>query len=139
MTTSAVQTRSDSSAGFTKAFSSFSVNDLQAAKDFYAETLGIIVKEEKEGLNLQFENGQSVFIYPKSHHQPATFTVLNLAVDDISSAVKKLGTAGIKFESYDGEMQTDENGIMWGKRHDNGPNIAWFKDPAGNFLSVVEA
>src|SRR5947208_8212444 len=106
MSTNAVQATSDST-GFTKAFSSFSVNDLQGAKDFYGKTLGINIKEEKEGLNLQFENGQSVFIYPKSDHKPATFTVLNLAVDDISSAVEKLKAGGVTFESYGGEMQTD--------------------------------
>lgn len=123
---------------FRKAFSSFSVNDLRAAKEFYSQTLGLKVKEQPEGLELRFENGQSVFIYPKENHQAATYTVLNFPVDDISAAVDKLISAGVKFESYTGEMKTDEKGIFWGETKGNGPNIAWFKDPAGNFLSLIE-
>lgn len=123
---------------FTKVFSSFSVNNLQKAKEFYAKTLGLNVVEEEEGLGLQFDSGQSVFIYPKTDHAPATFTVLNLMVDDISEAVDGLAVLGVKFESYDGEMKTDEKGIFWGSAGGNGPNIAWLKDPAGNILSVIE-
>lgn len=124
---------------FTKAFSSFSVNDINKAKEFYSGTLGMDVGEDKEGLVLRFEDGQNIFIYPKSDHQPATFTVLNFPVDDIESAVDTLTAKGIKFESFGGEIETDDNGIFWGKRDGkNGPNIAWFKDPAGNFLSVIE-
>jgi catechol 2,3-dioxygenase-like lactoylglutathione lyase family enzyme len=124
---------------FTGAFSSFSVKDIGEAKRFYADTLGLDVEEtEEEGLQLDI-NGQSIFIYPKSDHEPATFTVLNLTVDDIASAVDGLKAAGIDFESYTGEMQTDENNIMWGEKHDGGgPNIAWFRDPDGNFISVIE-
>ena len=140
MSTTAVQTKThnDQMPGLTKAFSSFSVNDMENARSFYSEILGLNVKQTKEGLDIEFDGGQSVFIYGKPNHEPATFTVLNFLTDDISTTVAGLASRGIVFESYDGEMQTDENGIMWGKRRDNGPNIAWFKDPAGNFLSVVE-
>jgi len=123
---------------FTGAFSSFSVKDIPEAKRFYGDTLGLNVEERSEGLELTID-GQSVFIYPKTDHQAATFTVLNLMVDDIASAVNSLKGAGITFESYDQEeMKTDENNIAWGKRQGRGPNIAWFRDPAGNFVSVIE-
>ncbi|MGI8811601.1 MAG: VOC family protein [Pyrinomonadaceae bacterium] len=124
----------------TKAFSSFSVNDLDAAKRFYAETLGVVVRRSPEGLALMIAGGGKVFIYPKEDHTPATFTVLNFTVDDIDAAVRELKSQGVEFESYDGEMQTDANNIFRGteKGEAAGPNIAWFKDPAGNFLSVIE-
>ncbi|MEP6849462.1 MAG: VOC family protein [Acidobacteriota bacterium] len=140
MAQTAIQTSSDKKPMFTKAFSTFSVNDLQKAKAFYGETLGLKINDEKVGFGLEFEDGPKLFIYPKANHEPATFTVLNFSVDAISPAVEQLAAVGIKFESYEGEMKTDENGICWGKRAGgHGPNIAWFKDPAGNFLSVVEA
>lgn len=123
---------------FSKAFSSFSVNDLEKAKGFYGQTLGVDVEQTAEGLTLQFEDGRDVFIYPKQDHQPATFTVLNFPVADIAAAVDGLTRSGVKFESFGGEMKTDEKGIFWGKSENQGPNIAWFKDPAGNFLSVIE-
>ena len=123
---------------FTRAFSSFSVDDLQKAKNFYGQTLGLQVTEAEEGLGLRFDGGVNIFIYPKQNHQPATFTVLNFPVDDIGAAVNKLTGLGVKFETFEGEMKTDEKGIYWGKLKGNGPNIAWFKDPAGNFLSVLE-
>lgn len=123
---------------FTKAFSTFSVNDLKEAKEFYGKTLGLKVREEEEGLALEFGGGLNVFIYPKEDHQPATFTVLNFPVDDIDEAVDKLTGLGVGFESYEGEMKTDEKGIFRGKDRGQGPNIAWFKDPAGNILSVIE-
>jgi extradiol dioxygenase family protein len=123
---------------FTKAFSSYSVNDLKKANTFYAETLGVPVKETDEGLSLELDGGRSVFIYPKEDHTPATFTVLNFQVKDIDSAVDELTGRGIRFESFTGEMKTDEKGIFRGDASGNGPNIAWFKDPAGNFLSVIE-
>ena len=123
---------------FTKAFSSYSVNDLKKANTFYAEKLGVPVKETEEGLSLEFDGGRSVFIYPKEDHKPATFTVLNFQVKDIDSAVDELTGRGIRFESFTGEMKTDEKGIFRGDAGGNGPNIAWFKDPAGNFLSVIE-
>ena len=122
---------------FTGAFSSYSVDDLDAAMEFYSKTLGLEVDKTKEGLDLTFDNGQGVFIYPKDDHEPATFTVLNLLVDDIRQAVDALAGLGVSFEQYTGEMKTDENGIMWGEER-GGPNIAWFKDPAGNFISVIE-
>jgi len=116
-----------------KAFSSFSVDDLQKAKDFYAQTLGLKVKESKEGLELH-PGANDVFIYPKPNHAPASFTVLNFLVDNIEATVDKLSGKGVKFEHYDGEIKTDEKGI----HRNGGPTIAWFKDPAGNILSVVE-
>lgn len=119
--------------GKTNAFSGFSVNDLAAAKQFYGETLGIETTEDM-GLNLTFTNGSQVFIYPKEDHTPATFTVLNFPVDDIDSAVDELTEKGIVFERYEG-MPADEKGIC---RSPHGPAIAWFKDPAGNVLSVIQ-
>ena len=117
-----------------KAFSSFSVNDLQKAKQFYAETLGVKVKESPEGLELH-SGQQSIFIYPKPNHKPATFTVLNFQVNDIDATVDELKRKGVSFERYEGELKTDEKGI----HRDGGPTIAWFKDPAGNILSVLES
>jgi catechol 2,3-dioxygenase-like lactoylglutathione lyase family enzyme len=116
-----------------KAFSSFAVNNLQKAKQFYAETLGIKVKESKEGLELH-PGSTDVFIYPKADHKPATFTVLNFLVDDIEAAVDELKQKGVRFEQYEGEIKTNEKGI----HRNGGPTIAWFKDPAGNILSVIE-
>jgi catechol 2,3-dioxygenase-like lactoylglutathione lyase family enzyme len=116
-----------------KAFSSFAVNNLQKAKQFYAETLGVKVKESKEGLELH-PGSTEVFIYPKRDHTPATFTVLNFLVDDIEAAVDELKQKGVRFEHYEGEIKTDEKGI----HRNGGPAIAWFKDPAGNILSVLE-
>jgi predicted enzyme related to lactoylglutathione lyase len=123
------------------AFSSFSVDDLDGAKQFYSKILGIDLDEDgKMGiLTLNLTGGGKVFIYPKKDHQPATFTVLNFPVDNIDEAVKRLRENGIKFESYDGEIKTDENGIARGSESGHGPDIAWFKDPAGNILSVLES
>lgn len=118
----------------TKAFSSFSVNDLEEAKKFYGQTLGLEVSESEEGLNLQIKGGNDVFIYPKPDHVPATFTVLNFIVDDVDRTVDELTKLGIRFQIYNkGDLKTDDKGIFQGK-----PKIAWFKDPAGNFLSVLE-
>ena len=117
-----------------KAFSSFSVNDLQKAKQFYAQTLGLKVKESPEGLELN-AGQQSIFVYPKPNHEPATFTVLNFQVNNIDAVVDDLKQKGVNFEHYEGEIKTDAKGI----HRDNGPTIAWFKDPAGNILSVVES
>jgi predicted enzyme related to lactoylglutathione lyase len=119
-----------------KAFSSFSVDDLQRAKDFYADILGVNVKESPEGLQLSFASGASVFIYPKPNHAPATFTVLNFPVDSVDDAVTRLTERGVKFEIYDmPDLKTDARGIA---RDGRGPTIAWFKDPAGNILSILE-
>ena len=117
-----------------KAFSSFSVNDLEKAKQFYGQTLGLKVKESPEGLELH-PGQQSIFIYPKPNHEPATFTVLNFQVNNIDATVDDLKQKGVNFEHYEGEIKTDAKGI----HRDNGPTIAWFKDPAGNILSVVES
>jgi len=117
-----------------KAFSSFSVDDLSKAKDFYGHTLGVKVSESDEGLELKPSGDASVFLYPKPNHKPATFTVLNFMVDDIEAAVEELKKSGVTSEKYEGEIKTDEKGI----HRNGGPTIAWFKDPAGNILSVIE-
>jgi catechol 2,3-dioxygenase-like lactoylglutathione lyase family enzyme len=120
-----------------KAFSSFSVDDLAQAKEFYGGTLGLEVTEEQQmGLGLRLAGGTQVFIYPKPDHAPASFTVLNFPVDDVDAAVDQLGRAGVRFEQYDHEgLKTDEKGIFRGEG--SGPTIALFKDPAGNVLSVL--
>ncbi|HEU0253075.1 MAG TPA: VOC family protein, partial [Pyrinomonadaceae bacterium] len=116
-------------------FSSFSVDDLKKAKDFYGQLLGLDVKETEEGLELHTDDN-TIFLYPKPNHTPASFTVLNFAVDDIEAAVDELNALGIKLERYNlPDIKTDERGIA---RGDRGPTIAWFKDPAGNILSVLE-
>ena len=116
-------------------FSSFSVNDLQKAKEFYGETLGLDIKETPEGLELHTDNN-TVFLYVKPNHTPASFTVLNFAVKDIEAAVDELNTLGITLENYNlPDIKTDQRGIARGP---HGPTIAWFKDPAGNILSVLE-
>ena len=118
-----------------KAFSSYSVNDLQRAKEFYGQILGIEYSESAEGLELHTE-GSTVFIYAKPNHTPASFTVLNFAVDDIDTGVQELEALGVKLERYDlPDIKTDERGIFRGHP---GPQIAWFKDPAGNILSIFE-
>jgi len=119
----------------TKAFSGFSVNDLQKAKEFYGQTLGLEVSESYGLLRLHIAGGTTILMYPKENHTPATFTILNFPVDNIEQAVDDLIRRGVHFESYnEGELVTDEKGIY----HGGGPKIAWFKDPAGNLLSVLE-
>jgi catechol 2,3-dioxygenase-like lactoylglutathione lyase family enzyme len=118
---------------FKNTFASFSVNDLDKANDFYAKILGLPVTRTKEGLSVKAPSND-VFIYPKPNHQPATYTVLNFQVHDIDIAVDNLSGQGIQFLHYDGDMSTDARGIARG----NGPTIAWFTDPAGNILSVIE-
>lgn len=121
----------------THAFSGFSVNDVQKARKFYSQTLGLEVSEVpemQELLELHLAGGAKVLIYPKPDHRPATFTILNFPVDNIEKAVDDLAKRGVRFERYEGEMETDEKGIFRG----GGPLIAWFKDPAGNILSVLE-
>jgi extradiol dioxygenase family protein len=118
----------------TKAFSSFSVKDLDETKKFYGQTLGLEVSETEEGLILKTSGGNDVFIYPKPDHTPASFTVLNFVVDGVDNVVDELTKIGIHFQIYDkGELKTDDKGVFQGK-----PKIAWFKDPAGNFLSILE-
>ncbi len=117
----------------TKAFSGFSVPDTEAAREFYGETLGIPVSKRNGILTLHIAGGRDVIAYPKADHTPATFTILNFPVDDIDAAVDELTRRGVRFERYEG-MPTDEKGIMRGR----GPAIAWFTDPAGNILSVLQ-
>ena len=118
-----------------KAFSGFSVDNLEKAKEFYSKILGLEVTENKMGvLELHVSGGNNILIYPKPNHVPATFTILNFPVENIEKSVEDLVDAGVRFEQYDGELQTDSKGIFRG----GGPLIAWFKDPAGNILSVLE-
>jgi catechol 2,3-dioxygenase-like lactoylglutathione lyase family enzyme len=118
-----------------KSFSGFSVNNLEKAREFYGQTLGLKVSEHEEGLELSLAGGTSIFLYPKPNHTPASFTVLNFPVKDIEEAVEELTTLGVKLEKYNQpELKTDARGIMKGP----GMQIAWFKDPAGNILSVIE-
>ncbi|MGH2392946.1 MAG: VOC family protein [Gemmatimonadota bacterium] len=117
------------------AFSGFSVDDLQKAKEFYGQTLGLEVSEAHGLLNLNLPGGNTVLIYPKPNHSPATFTILNFPVDDVDKAVDELTRRGVRFEIYDEpDLKTDKRGIF----RNGGPTIAWFKDPAGNILSVLE-
>ena len=120
-----------------KAFSSFSVDDVDKARKFYGETLGLDVSEEEMGvLGIRLGDGATLMAYPKPNHEPATFTVLNFPVDDVEATVDELEGKGIRFEHYDTpDLKTDEKGIS---RGNGGPTIAWFKDPAGNILSVLE-
>ena len=119
----------------TKAFSGFSVDDIPAAKRFYGETLGLDVTEENGMLTLQIAGDAAILVYPKENHEPASFTILNFPVADIEPAVDGLAERGVSCERYEGsEMETDEKGIFRG----GGPLIAWFKDPAGNVLSVIQ-
>ena len=117
-----------------QAFSSFSVNDIQKAKAFYGDTLGLEVAEPMGQLSLSLGGGGSVFIYAKPDHAPATFTVLNFRVDDIEKTVAELKRRGISFEHYP-DINIDAQGIS---RAEGGPMIAWFKDPAGNIISVLQ-
>jgi len=121
----------------TKAFSGFSVNDLQKARKFYGEVLGLNVADAPmDLLRLNIAGGGVILIYPKPNHTPATFTILNFPVENIDAAVDELTKRGVRFEHYDNpDLKTDEKGIQ---RGDKGPKIAWFKDPAGNILSVLE-
>jgi predicted enzyme related to lactoylglutathione lyase len=123
------------------AFSSFSVNDLARAKDFYGEALGLEVEEDTAMavLRLHLADGGKVMIYPKDNHEPATYTVLNFVVKDIDKAVDAISAKGVPFEHYDqGMLKTDEKGIARGKKSGMGPDIAWFRDPAGNIIGVFE-
>ena len=119
-----------------KAFSGFAVDDLEQAREFYAETLGLDVKviDDPGLLDIKLAGDRSVLVYPKPDFQPATYTILNFPVDDVGAAVDELSTRGVSFERYDG-MEQDESGVS----HGPGPEIAWFKDPAGNILAVLES
>jgi predicted enzyme related to lactoylglutathione lyase len=118
-----------------QAFSGFSAGEIQTAKKFYSETLGLDVTESHGLLTLRLAGGNKVLIYAKPNHVPATFTVLNFPVKDVDLAVDELTKRGVRFEMYDlPNLKTDKKGIMRG----NGPTIVWFNDPAGNILSVIE-
>jgi catechol 2,3-dioxygenase-like lactoylglutathione lyase family enzyme len=122
----------------THAFSGFSVNDLAAAKKFYGEVLEVEVEDRGAmGITLKLHNGYPVFIYPKPNHTPATFTILNFVVANIDQAVESLVAKGVVLEKYEG-MHQDEKGIARGIKANMGPDIAWFKDPAGNILSILQ-
>ena len=117
----------------TKAISGFSVDDIPKAKQFYGDTLGLRISEDHGLLTLHIAGGRDTLIYPKPNHTPATFTILNFPVDDVDKAVDDLAALGVRFERYDG-FEQDAKGI----HRTEGPPIAWFKDPAGNILSVVQ-
>jgi catechol 2,3-dioxygenase-like lactoylglutathione lyase family enzyme len=119
--------------GDSDAFSGFSVDDLDAARAFYGDTLGLRTTEEHGLMTLHLGGDRPTLVYPKPDHTPATFTILNFPVEDIDRAVDELSKRGVRFERYDGLPQ-DERGVMRGE----GPPIAWFKDPAGNVLSVLQ-
>jgi catechol 2,3-dioxygenase-like lactoylglutathione lyase family enzyme len=118
---------------YTEAFSGFSVSDLDQARKFYADTLGLQVTEENGLLTLHLAGDRNTLVYPKANHTPATYTTLNFKVDDIEAAVDELVSRGVSFERYPG-MDLDARGINRG----GGPFIAWFTDPAGNILSVLQ-
>lgn len=118
-----------------KAFSGFSVNDVPKAKTFYERMLGLKVSEDHGMLTLHLKGGGEVLVYPKPNHTPASFTVLNFPVEDVDKTVDDLASRGVKFEHYDSDgIKTDTKGVM----RNNGPTIAWFKDPAGNVMSVLD-
>jgi len=125
--------------GDSKTFSGFSVNDLVKAKAFYIDVLGLEAEDTGMGLKVKIKGNNDLFVYEKKDHQPATYTVLNFEVADIDKAVKALSAKGVIFEHYDfgGGAKTDAMGIMRGKAAGQGPDIAWFTDPAGNIFSVL--
>jgi catechol 2,3-dioxygenase-like lactoylglutathione lyase family enzyme len=116
-----------------KAFGSFAVDDLAAARKFYGETLGLRVSEEDGPLRLHLADDHRILVYPKPDHSPASFTILNFPVDDIDRAVDELTARGVPIQRYEG-LDTDDRGIYRGEGH----SIAWFADPAGNVLSLVQ-
>jgi catechol 2,3-dioxygenase-like lactoylglutathione lyase family enzyme len=120
------------------AFSGFSVDDLAKAKAFYSATLGLEVEQNEMGLRLHLPGGATVFVYQKPNHEAASYTILNFVAEDIDQAVDELARRGVVFERYDGEIMTDAKGIARGIAARQGPDIAWFKDPAGNYLAVLQ-
>ena len=123
--------------GQTAAFSGFSVDDISVARQFYEDRLGITVTESNGMLHLHTAGDRDTLIYPKADHQPATYTILNFPVDDIDSVVDALAAKGVQMTRYPGLPQ-DDKGIMRGRSYGRGPDIAWFTDPAGNVLSVLQ-
>lgn len=123
------------------AFQGFSVDDVEAARRFYAEAIGLEVADDMGGLRLTLPSGQHVFVYQKDDHEPASFTILNFVVDDVDRAVDELNAAGVVTKIYEAphDFGTDERGIMHGEAAGMGPDIAWFRDPSGNVLSVIKA
>jgi predicted enzyme related to lactoylglutathione lyase len=122
-----------------KAFSSFSVSDIDAAFSFYKNVLGLDAKKTPEGLAISFTSGAEVFIYPKSDHMPATYTVLNFSVPDVEKVVVDLAAEGVNMEQYDmGELKTDERGIAINESGVGPRAMAWFKDPSGNILGIMQ-
>jgi len=119
------------------AFSGFSVDDQTKAKEFYTRTLDLTLADETMGLDFDLPGGGHLFIYPKENHQPAAYTALNFVVDNIDEAVDELTKRGVTFERYP-DMHQDEKGVARGIAANMGPDIAWFKDPAGNILSVLQ-
>ncbi len=118
-----------------KLFSSFSVDDTEVAKVFYGDTLGLELSASPMGLEIRVNGESRIFVYPKADHEPATFTVLNFPVESIDRTIDELTRSGIQFEKYDeGQIKTDDRGIL---AYDD-TKIAWFKDPAGNILSIIE-
>jgi catechol 2,3-dioxygenase-like lactoylglutathione lyase family enzyme len=126
--------------GDNKAFSGFAVDDFETARQFYGDTLGVQVEvfDAENGLGaLHHPEGRDTWVYAKPDHQPANYTILNFEVDDIDAAVDELAARGVQFERYE-DWPQDEKGIMRGRAANRGPDIAWFKDPAGNILSVLQ-
>lgn len=118
-------------------FSGFTVNDIKAAKQFYGKILNLELEDAVGGTAIKLPNGASAWMYQKNNHLPATYTILNFVVDNIDEAFEELIARGLEFEHYSG-LHQDEKGIMRGKERAMGPNIAWFKDPAGNILAILE-
>ena len=121
-------------------FSGFSVDNLVKAKEFYGDTLGVALDNDAMGLHLHLAGNKEVFVYEKKDHKPATFTVLNFIVENIDTTMDEMISKNIKFEHYDmgPDMKQDEKGVLRGLAANMGPDIAWFKDPAGNILSVIQ-
>lgn len=124
---------------YVSAFSGCSVSDVEAARHFYKDMLGLEVSDSMGGLDITLPGGQHHFIYQKDAHQPATYTVLNLVVENIDEAVDRLVDRGVAFKQYEGlPAPQDDRGVLRGKDAGRGPNIAWFEDPSGNILGLME-
>jgi catechol 2,3-dioxygenase-like lactoylglutathione lyase family enzyme len=120
------------------AFSGFSVDNLATAREFYAGVLGLTTEDRPGGMRMSLPGGSTAWAYPKEDHQPTTYTMLDFVVDDIDEAVAALTERGVRFERYENGPPQDEKGILRGRSVQLGPDIAWFKDPAGNILAVLQ-